>query len=82
MATKRSPEIENGLAEFVAQEEMGRMRGYWWSPDSAFLAYQETDHAGMERMHILDPMHPERDAQAWPYPRPGQANAKVREAKA
>src|SRR5690606_33581855 len=78
LTTTRAPDIENGLAEFVAQEEMGRMRGYWWSPDSAFLAYQETDHAGMERMHILDPMHPERDAQAWPYPRPGQANAKVR----
>ncbi|HUS14417.1 MAG TPA: DPP IV N-terminal domain-containing protein, partial [Chloroflexia bacterium] len=25
--------ITNGLAEFVAQEEMGRHEGYWWSPD-------------------------------------------------
>ena len=23
----------HGLAEFVAQEEMGRFTGYWWSPD-------------------------------------------------
>src|SRR5690606_10595508 len=58
--------------------EMGRMRGFWWSPDGASIAYQETDHAGMERMHILDPMHPEHDAAAWPYPRPGQRNASVR----
>ena len=24
----------HGLAEFVAQEEMGRYSGYWWSPDA------------------------------------------------
>lgn len=78
LTTKRSSDIQNGLAEFVAQEEMGRMRGYWWSPDGASLAYQETDHAGMERMHILDPMHPEQGPQAWPYPRPGHDNARVR----
>jgi dipeptidyl-peptidase-4 len=78
LTTRASSEIQNGLAEFVAQEEMGRMRGFWWSPDSASIAYQETDHTGMERMHILDPMHPEREAEASPYPRPGQANARVR----
>ena len=25
--------IKNAMAEFVAQEEMDRMTGYWWSPD-------------------------------------------------
>ena len=49
------------------------MRGYWWSPDSASIAYQQTDTSGMERMHILDPVHPEREPRAWPYPRPGAA---------
>jgi dipeptidyl-peptidase-4 len=78
LTTRSSPEIQNGLAEFVAQEEMARMRGYWWSPDGTAIVYQETDHTGMERMHILDPMHPEREAEAWPYPRPGQRNARVR----
>lgn len=78
LTTRRGPEIQNGLAEFVAQEEMSRMRGFWWSPDGQSIAYQETDHAGMERMHILDPMHPESEPRAWPYPRPGEANASVR----
>lgn len=77
LTTKESDEVENGLAEFVAQEEMGRMRGYWWSPDGTSIAYQHTDHSGMERMHILDPAHPENEPQSWPYPRPGQANAQV-----
>ena len=27
-----------GLADFAAAEEMGRMRGYWWSPDGAWIA--------------------------------------------
>ena len=40
-ATLGSPEAAEvtwGLAEFVAAEEMGRYRGYWWSPDGADAA--------------------------------------------
>src|SRR5690606_32572523 len=25
--------VQNGVAEFIAQEEMDRDTGYWWSPD-------------------------------------------------
>jgi dipeptidyl-peptidase-4 len=70
--------IEYGSAEFVAQEEMGRFEGYWWSPDSATLLVQETDTSGVETMHILDPMHPENTPDSPPYPRPGRPNAVVR----
>jgi dipeptidyl-peptidase-4 len=31
--------ITHATAEFVAQEEMDRMEGYWWSADSRTLAY-------------------------------------------
>ncbi|MCJ2188521.1 S9 family peptidase [Novosphingobium beihaiensis] len=34
-----------GEAEFVAQEEMGRMDGYWWSPDDAHIAVERFDEA-------------------------------------
>ncbi len=34
-----------GEAEFVAQEEMSRMTGHWWSPDDRFLAVQRFDQA-------------------------------------
>ena len=37
------PRLTNGLAEYIAQEEMGRAEGYWWSPDGRRIAYQETD---------------------------------------
>ncbi|HVU87012.1 MAG TPA: DPP IV N-terminal domain-containing protein [Pirellulales bacterium] len=67
-----------GLAEFVAQEEMGRMHGYWWSPDSQSIVFQETDTSEVETLYIADPAHPERPAQSWRYPRPGKNNARVR----
>nr|XP_061797972.1 dipeptidyl aminopeptidase 4-like [Nerophis lumbriciformis] len=50
-----SPTVSHGLAEFVAQEEMGRHHGFWWSPDSTRLAFQKTDTAGMETFRIADP---------------------------
>lgn len=69
--------ITNGLAEFVAQEEMDRDEGYWWSPDSRRLLYQRTDTSAVEMMYIMDPKNPERAPKGWPYPRPGRTNATV-----
>lgn len=37
--------IKNGMAEFVAQEEMGRLTGYWWSPDANKIAYLQVDES-------------------------------------
>ena len=30
----------NGLADFIAQEEMARGDGFWWSPDSTRIAFE------------------------------------------
>ena len=70
--------LTHGLAEFVAQEEMDRMHGYWWSPDSRTIAYQETDTAEVEVWHIADPARPGQPGEAQRYPRPGKNNARVR----
>jgi dipeptidyl-peptidase-4 len=78
LTRREDEEVTHGLAEFVAQEEMGRHEGYWWSPDSRWIAYQRTDTRGVERLHIADPAHPQRAPDSWPYPRAGQANAEVR----
>jgi dipeptidyl-peptidase-4 len=78
LTTGATHSLSHGLAEFVAQEEMGRSAGYWWSPDSATLAYEEADTSKVEDFHIADPMHPERVPDSWPYPRPGRSNAVVR----
>lgn len=77
--TSRATEtIQHGTAEFVAQEEMDRREGYWWSPDSQSLVYQETDNGGVETRFIADPLHPESPPAKNFYPRAGSANAKVR----
>jgi len=68
----------HGIAEFVAQEEMARFTGYWWSPDSKFIAYQETDHTGVETWFVADPFKPDQKPLEQFYPRPGKKNAAVR----
>lgn len=67
-----------GLAELVAQEEMHRFSGFWFSPDSKAIAFQHTDHSGVERLAIGDPMHPQLEPSHFYYPRAGRKNATVR----
>lgn len=75
---REGPHITNGESEFVAQEEMSRFAGYWWSPDSTRIAYQQTDTSMLETMHIGDALRPGDEPHSWPYPRPGKKNAGVR----
>jgi dipeptidyl-peptidase 4 len=47
----RHPEgIEYAVAEFAAQEELDRRRGYWWSPDSTRLVFQRTDARAVDTL--------------------------------
>jgi dipeptidyl-peptidase-4 len=68
----------HGLAEFVAQEEMDRAEGYWWSPDSRSLAFEEADDTDVEKLSIQDPARPERRPVQFAYPRAGKQNTRVR----
>ena len=40
-----SATIGNGVAEFVADEEMDRHTGYWWAPDDSAIAYARIDES-------------------------------------
>ena len=40
--------IRNGMAEFIAMEEMDRDTGYWWSPDERYLAFTQVDESPVE----------------------------------
>jgi dipeptidyl-peptidase 4 len=68
----------HGLAEFVAQEELERFRGFWWSPDGTKLLYEEADSTKVDTIAIPDVLHPDREAERTRYPRPGRPNADVR----
>ncbi len=69
--------IEHGVAEFVAQEEMDRTRGYWWAPDSTHLVYQRTDVAMVDTLWVANPAHPDRAPTPFRYPRAGRPDAVV-----
>jgi dipeptidyl-peptidase-4 len=68
----------HGLADFIAAEELDRARGFWWSPDSRSILFEEADTKGVEILTIADPAHPETPADRVAYPRPGHANATLR----
>ncbi|WP_217141196.1 S9 family peptidase [Streptomyces sp. AC627_RSS907] len=70
--------VTYGLAEFVAAEEMGRSRGFWWGPESDRLLVARVDDTPVSRWWISDPARPGRDPHHVPYPAAGTANADVR----
>ncbi|WP_030594753.1 S9 family peptidase [Streptomyces fulvoviolaceus] len=78
LAEPHEAHVTYGLAEFIAAEEMGRSRGFWWSPESDRLLVARVDDTPVRRWWISDPAHPERDPQHVPYPAAGTANADVR----
>lgn len=66
-----------GRAEFVAAEEMGRSRGFWWAPDGRRLAVARVDEREVAAWTIADPAHPARPAAVHRYPAAGGRNALV-----
>jgi dipeptidyl-peptidase-4 len=72
------PGVTNGLAEFVAQEEMARHTGYWPSPDGEWVAYERADE---RHVPVYPIVHQGKDAvevEEHRYPFAGSANASVR----
>ena len=59
VTTGATATLSHGTAEFVAQEEMSRPRGYWWSPESHDLLCQETDESQVETRYVADALHPD-----------------------
>ncbi|MBK9757746.1 MAG: DPP IV N-terminal domain-containing protein [Nannocystis sp.] len=71
----------HGLAEYIAQEEMNRSHGFWWSWDGEQLAFTEVDETHIPKYRIV---HQGKDRtgegaqEDHAYPFAGAANAKVR----
>ena len=69
--------LHHGVAEFVAQEEMGRFDGHWWSKDERYLAYTEVDVSPVS-IKRRPRMHADRaDLMEQRYPATGEANARI-----
>ncbi len=69
--------VTYGLAEFVAAEEMGRTRGYWWAPGGTAVLVARVDENPVQRWHIADPANPGRAPAEVAYPAAGTPNADV-----
>ncbi|MBT0585890.1 S9 family peptidase [Alteromonas oceanisediminis] len=48
ITTQGGGDIKYGMAEFVAQEEMSRLTGYWWSPDEQHIAFTRVDESPVD----------------------------------
>lgn len=73
-----SDTIGNGVAEFVADEEMDRHTGYWWAPDDSALAFARIDESPVPVQKRYE-VYPDRtEVVEQRYPAAGDANVKVR----
>jgi dipeptidyl-peptidase 4 len=71
----------HGLAEYIAQEEMGRSHGFWWSPDGEYLAFEQVDETHIPVYRILHQgkrITGEGAQEDHRYPFAGRANARLR----
>lgn len=69
--------MQIGVADFAAQEELGRTRGFWWSPTSTTLVYETIDTRPIDTLYVADPRHNDKPPVPFKYPRAGTPNAKV-----
>ncbi|HEX8294183.1 MAG TPA: S9 family peptidase, partial [Pyrinomonadaceae bacterium] len=71
----------NGVLDWVYEEELygrGNKRGYWWSPDSARIAFLNTDERPVRTFPIVDHIPREQALEDTPYPLAGDPNPLVR----
>jgi dipeptidyl-peptidase-4 len=69
--------ISFGMAEFIAQEEMDRSTGYWWSPDETRIAYTRVDESPVDEVERFEIYADTVKVIRQRYPAAGRANAKV-----
>ena len=68
--------ITNGLADYIAQEEFGQLRGHWWSKDGR-IAYLRVDERHIAPYPIVHQGAASVDVETHRYPFAGDENAHV-----
>jgi dipeptidyl-peptidase-4 len=69
--------FEYGVADFAAQEELRRTRGFWWASDSRRIVFQRSDLRPVQTLYVADARHNDRPPVPFRYPRAGTPNAVV-----
>ncbi|WP_342317223.1 S9 family peptidase [Lysobacter sp. FW306-1B-D06B] len=70
--------IGNGVAEFVADEEMGRHTGYWWAPDDSALAFARIDETPVPVRKRQEVYRDRTDVIEQRYPAAGDHNVLIK----
>jgi dipeptidyl-peptidase 4 len=76
-----SRDILNGKLDWLYQEEIygrGRFRGYWWSPDSAHLAFLQLDERPVPEYTVVDDFSYRPTVEVTDYPKAGDPNPLVK----
>jgi dipeptidyl-peptidase 4 len=81
LTTDGTDQLLNGKLDWVYQEEIygrGRFRAYWWSPDSARLAFLQIDEQPVPKYTVTDhiPYRPALEIEG--YPKSGDPNPTVK----
>jgi dipeptidyl-peptidase-4 len=77
LTTDGKDALSFGTAEFIAQEELDRFTGYWWSPDEARIVYTRVDESGVDVVPRADIGPGGATVVSQRYPRAGRPNAVV-----
>lgn len=80
LTTDGSELIFNGKADWVYFEEIfhrGR-HAFWWSPDSARIAFLRFDDTPVRKFTIVDPVAARQTPEITPYPKAGEPNPHVK----
>lgn len=80
LTTDGSAEILNGKLDWLYQEEIygrGNFRGFWWSPDSARVAFLRLDERPVPKYTIVDQIPYRPTVEIESYPKAGDPNPLV-----
>ena len=81
LTTSGTDQILNGKFDWVYQEEIygrGTFRAYWWSPDSADLAFIQIDDRPVPEFTVVDHIPARLNVELWDYPKAGDPNPVAR----
>ncbi len=76
-----NPKVLNGRLDWVYQEEVygrGNFGAYWWSPDSARIAFLRIDEHPVPEFTVVDHIPYEQNVESTPYPKAGDPNPTVK----
>lgn len=81
LTTDGHAQLLNGRLDWLYQEEIygrNQFRGYWWSPDSARLAFLQLDERPVPEFTVVDHIPYRQELEITDYPKAGDPNPKVR----